>query len=142
MEVRPVDFALARSAPLHQDEQTNPIDTQISMNTRSGHRPFRPAWSAACLCGSGKRFRDCCHGRLPGTAIGEAWHADAERQRWGATILSMRADVTQYTIWHIDHTAPFKGRSAPTFRGKSLLKIDVEGHEREVLRGRQNTTIV
>jgi tetratricopeptide (TPR) repeat protein len=47
-------------------------------------------------------------------------------RRWGAAILSMRADVTQYTIWHIDHTAPFKGQPAPTFRGKSLLKIDVE----------------
>lgn len=95
-------------------------------NPLTGHRPFRPAWGAQCLCGSGKRYRDCCRTRLPGRDIGEAWRANADRGRWGAAILSLRADVTQYTIWHIDHTAPFKGRLTPVFRGKSLLKIDVE----------------
>jgi tetratricopeptide (TPR) repeat protein len=94
--------------------------------TTTGHRPFRPAWGAQCLCGSGKRYRDCCRTRLPGRDIGEAWRVDADRERWGAAILSLRADVTQYTIWHIDHTAPFKGGRTPMFRGKSLLKIDVE----------------
>ena len=90
------------------------------------YRPFRPAWSSPCLCGSGKRFRDCCHDRLPGVDIGKAWPMKANSGRWELAIKAMRADVAQYTIWHLSHTAPFKIHPPPMYRGKSLMKIDVE----------------
>lgn len=91
------------------------------------HQPVKlilPRWSAPCLCGSGRKFRDCCHTRLPGFDLGEAWREPAKNKEWGKALAHLRADVTQYTIWHNTNTAPniHRMRSGPF----DLVQIDVD----------------
>lgn len=74
--------------------------------SNQNYKPFKPKPASSCLCGSGKKFRDCCSKRLPGTNIGEAWKEASRKKQWGAVLLHLRADVTQYTIWHRSHTEP------------------------------------
>lgn len=95
------------------------------MMSRRAYKPYAPNWSAPCLCGSGRRYRDCCRGRLPGSKIGESWRAAAEQEKWVLTIQFIRADVTQYTIWHISHTVPVGSKLAHP-RLEWLLKVDIE----------------
>lgn len=88
--------------------------------------PFIPDPTSACLCGSGSSYRRCCKGRLPGSKfIGERWKRAAEEKRWGEVIRQLRADVTQYTIWHLSHTAPAIAQK-PELRSAWLMGIDIE----------------
>lgn len=89
-------------------------------------QPFVPDPKSACLCGSGSSYRRCCKGRLPGSKyIGERWKRAAETNRWAEVVRQLRADVTQYTIWHLSHTAPAIARK-PELRFGWLMGVDVE----------------
>ncbi len=37
---------------------------------KQDYKPFKPKPASLCLCGSGKKFRDCCSKRLPGRQLG------------------------------------------------------------------------
>jgi len=88
------------------------------------HRHW-PASNSLCLCGSGLAFKVCCKGKLPGTRdIGKKWRDHAKANRWLRAIKALRADVTQYTIWHMSHTAPVV-RMKPEFRHKRLMHVDI-----------------
>jgi len=86
---------------------------------------FAPDPKSLCLCGSGLRFRHCCSSRLPGTRNGERWKKAADDKRWTETVRHLRADVTQYTIWHLSHTAPAVARK-PDLRSGWLMNVDIE----------------
>lgn len=81
---------------------------------------FRPKWNDPCLCGSGKKHRDCCWGRLPGFGIGKAYSNAVKDQHWERALLACRADITQYTVWHRTNTKPMLSRGIP-----GLLRIDI-----------------
>lgn len=92
---------------------------------RPAYKPFAPDPKSLCLCGSGTRFQNCCRGRLPGFNNDKKWRIAAEQKRWTEAVRHLRADVTQYTIWHLSHTAPaLAGR--PELRDARLMKIDIE----------------
>jgi tetratricopeptide (TPR) repeat protein len=88
-------------------------------------RPYRPDFRGLCLCGSGLRFRECCKDRLPGFDIGKHWRELADAGRWLLAIKHLRADITQYTIWHRSHTVPGVLRQ-PELRQGRLMRIDIE----------------
>ena len=89
------------------------------------HILFAPDPKAPCLCGSGARFQNCCKGRLPGFNNGKKWRDAARQKRWTEMIRHLRADVTQYSIWHLSHTAPAV-RRRPELRSEWLMNIDIE----------------
>ena len=84
-----------------------------------------PDPKAPCLCGSGARFKNCCKGRLPGFNNGKKWREAARQKRWTEMIRHLRADVTQYSTWHLSHTAPAV-RLRPELRSEWLMNIDIE----------------
>ncbi len=78
-----------------------------------------------CLCGSGSRFKNCCKGRLPGFNNDKKWREAAKQRRWSEMVRHQRADLTQYTIWHLTNTAPAVARK-PELRDGYFMNIDVE----------------
>ncbi len=89
------------------------------------YQQYKPKSKSLCLCGSGLIFRDCCKGRLPGSAkIGKEWRKWAADDQWLRAIKCLRADVTQYTIWHISHTARAVSID-PEVRQSRLMQIDI-----------------
>ena len=86
---------------------------------------FEPDRKSSCLCGSGLRFSNCCKGRLPGFNNNKKWRKAAKQKQWTEAVRHARADVTQYTIWHLSNTAPLI-RQKPEFRFARLMEIDVE----------------
>jgi len=94
-------------------------------HARPPYRPFTPDPKGPCLCGSGLRFQNCCKGRLPGTNNGVRWKRAAEEERWTDMVRHLRADVAQYTIWHLSHTAP-PAAQRPELRHGYLMNIDIE----------------
>ncbi|MBS7671495.1 SEC-C metal-binding domain-containing protein [Altererythrobacter sp. CAU 1778] len=87
-----------------------------------------PRRNDACLCGSGKQFRQCCRDHLPGFAMGEAWREPARNKQWPKVLRAIRADLTQYTIYHRTNTVPLMRRLPP--EGIAILSIDIEAlHE-------------
>lgn len=97
----------------------------------AGTRPLQlPHAVDPCLCGSGLKFRDCCRDRLPGTDIGKFWKEAAHNQQWLKALRALRADLTQYTIWHRNHTVPLMRRFPP--ETIEILAIDIEALNDEV----------
>lgn len=92
---------------------------------RCAYRPFAPDPKGPCLCGSGMRYKVCCSTRLPGQNNGVRWKRFAKEQRWTEMIRHLRADVTQYTIWHLSHTAPAVA-NRPELRHAYLMNLDIE----------------
>ena len=92
---------------------------------RRPYRPFVPDPKGPCLCGSGLRYKGCCSARLPGHNNGIRWKRFAKEQRWTEMIRHLRADVTQYTIWHLSHTAPAVAKR-PELRHAYLMNLDIE----------------
>jgi tetratricopeptide (TPR) repeat protein len=88
-------------------------------------RPFEPDPNSYCLCGSGARFKNCCKGRLPGFGKDQKWRKAAVEKRWSEMIRHLRADVTQYTIWHLTTTAPAIVHQ-PNLKDGWLMNIDIE----------------
>jgi hypothetical protein len=83
---------------------------------------FKPKWSEPCLCGSGKKYKECCWRRLPRFDIGKDYTRAVNDRNYEKALMAARADVVQYTIWHKSHTEPGLGFDAPIHE---LLKIDV-----------------
>lgn len=78
----------------------------MALASNQNYKPFKPKSASSCLCESGKKFRDRCSKWLPGTDIGKAWQVASRKKQWGVVLLHLRADKTQYTIWHLIHTEP------------------------------------
>lgn len=97
----------------------------MHMQSKPAYKPFAPDPKSLCPCGSGVRFQNCCKGRLPGFNNGKKWRQAAEQKRWADMVRHLRADVTQYTIWHLSHTAPAVA-AKPELRNAKLMKIDIE----------------
>lgn len=93
--------------------------------SRPLRKPFEPDPKSLCLCGSGARFQNCCKGHLPGFKNNKKWREAAREKRWTAMVRHLRADVTQYTIWHLSNTAPAIART-PELRDAWLMKTDIE----------------
>lgn len=89
---------------------------------------FAPFRNAECLCGSGLKFKRCCADNLPGFDIGKKVRKALNQGDYSSALAAIRADVTQYTIWHKTHTEPVL-RAKPTLSitpgKKTLLEIDV-----------------
>lgn len=83
---------------------------------------FKPKMSEPCLCGSGKKYRDCCWGHLPGYTGSNAFDEALSDENYGKAIMLTRAEVTQYTIWHKTNTVPVLSGPTPF---NQLLRIDV-----------------
>lgn len=92
---------------------------------RPSYKPFTPDPKSLCLCGSGARYQNCCKGRLPDTNNDKKWRKAAKEKRWTEMVRHLRADVTQYTIWHLSHTAPAVAKR-PELRHAYLMNIDIE----------------
>ena len=89
------------------------------------YQQIRPDSKSPCLCGSGLEYKVCCKKRLPGTKdIGKEWRKHASENRWLRAIKALRADVTQYTIWHLSHTARVI-KMDPKFRQGRLMRVDI-----------------
>lgn len=84
---------------------------------------FKPKWSEPCLCGSGKKYKECCWQRLPRFDIGKDYARAVKDRNYEKALTAARADVVQYTIWHKSHTEPGLRFGAPIHE---LLKIDVD----------------
>lgn len=83
-----------------------------------------PRRTDPCLCGSGKMFRDCCHGLLPGHRMHETWREPARKKQWLKVLRALRADLTQYTIYHRTNTVPLMRMLPP--EKIEILTIDIE----------------
>lgn len=106
---------------------TSTDDLMIDTPPLPRRPPFKPADDSSCLCGSGQSYRHCCAGRLPGADIRKATLAAALRGDWHGAMVSARADVAQYSVWHLTNTAPLL-RDDPQpadLRLNNLLDIDV-----------------
>jgi len=95
------------------------------MTDSQAYRAFQPDPRADCLCGSGLRFAKCCTSRLPGKKLGNTWRAEALAGHWLAALRHVRADVTQYRIWHESHTVPRHLR-LPVYTRAELMRIDID----------------
>lgn len=115
-------FELASGDRLCKNEVMIGSKTQSSVPPR---KIYEPDPKSSCLCGSGARFKNCCKGSLPGFNINQKWREAAREKKWGQMIRHLRADVTQYTIWHLTTTAPAIARR-PDLRDGRLMKIDIE----------------
>jgi tetratricopeptide (TPR) repeat protein len=92
-------------------------------------RPLNmPRRTDPCLCGSGKTFRECCRDHLPGRQMGETWQEPARKKQWPKVLRCLRADLTQYTIYHRTNTVPLMRMMPP--EEIEILSIDIEAlHE-------------
>ncbi|MDZ7283835.1 SEC-C domain-containing protein [Sphingomonas sanguinis] len=92
-------------------------------------RPLNvPRRTDPCLCGSGKPFRECCRDHLPGRQMGETWQEPARKKQWPKVLRCLRADLTQYTIYHRTNTVPLMRMMPP--EEIEILSIDIEAlHE-------------
>ncbi|MGQ0588604.1 MAG: SEC-C metal-binding domain-containing protein [Sphingosinicella sp.] len=84
------------------------------MVTSPPRRLVSPRRNDPCLCGSGRLFRECCRDHLPGHKMGEAWRDPARRKQWPKVLRALRADLTQYTIYHRTNTVPLRGAISNT----------------------------
>jgi tetratricopeptide (TPR) repeat protein len=86
-------------------------------------REFLPPRNGPCLCGSGLNYKRCCADRLPGREIGTKTRCLLKEEKYKEALYACRADITQYTIWHKNHTEPALRLAIPKM--VSLLEIDI-----------------
>lgn len=86
-------------------------------------RAFRPKCNSPCLCGSNRKFKNCCRQRLPGLDIGKKARQAKKTENLPKALIACRADITQYTIWHKSHTEPAMQHGIS--RIEFLLNIDI-----------------
>lgn len=99
--------------------------------TVGARRPLQmPRKTDSCLCGSGKTFRECCRDHLPGRQIHEAWREPARKKQWPEVLLALRADLTQYTLYHRTNTVPLMRIMPP--EEIEILSIDIEALDESV----------
>lgn len=73
-------------------------------------------------------FGKCCHDWLPGNRMNEIWKDLAREERWPEVLMAIRADLTQYSIYHRTNTVPLM-RVMPREKIE-ILTIDIEAlHE-------------
>jgi len=90
--------------------------------------PFKPDFDSPCLCGSGERFQSCCSGQLPGIKLHVRRNAAIAANDWNDALVAARADLTQYTIFHLTNTAPLlldKSEQATAIY-QAVLEMDVQ----------------
>jgi tetratricopeptide (TPR) repeat protein len=85
---------------------------------------YAPPRNGPCLCGSGLKYKRCCADHLPGhEQQGSRTRDLLAKKKFKEALLSGRADVTQYTIWHKSHTEP--AVRAGMAKEGSILEIDI-----------------
>jgi tetratricopeptide (TPR) repeat protein len=93
---------------------------------------YSPPRNGPCLCGSGLAFKRCCVDRLPGSIkLGTGTTVLLNEKKYREALISCRADLTQYTIWHRKHTEPALQAGMPrvgspnSMPAVTLLEVDV-----------------
>lgn len=92
-------------------------------SSKPSRRLFEPSRNDQCLCGSGKKFKQCCLPRIPFNDQGQKLYAALEKGDYATALQECRAYITQYTIWHKSHT--FQLISRDPERGAKLLYVDI-----------------
>jgi len=87
-------------------------------------RVFRPSRNAACLCGSGKKFKKCCADTYGRKQLVTAAGSLLNERKYEEALIQCRADITQYTIWHKSHTEPAVRAGFAAIQ--PLLDIDIK----------------
>src|SRR5947208_8577257 len=98
----------------------------MTVRTRSAPLPpqFSPPRNGHCLCGSGLKFKLCCADHLHGNADHILrMQSFLKEGKFKKALYASRAHVTQYTIWHKNHTESAIRRGMP--QAKWLLEIDI-----------------
>lgn len=83
---------------------------------------YEPSGRSECLCGSGKRFKNCCKNiysdkKFNGTAL-------FNKGEYRKALIATRAHITWYRLCHVAHTVPFL--QSNTQESKDLLLVDIE----------------
>lgn len=89
----------------------------------SNRKLQKPRSGDPCLCGSGQKFGKCCRDNLPGLDMFERWKEPARKKQWPAVRRAVRADVTQYTIYHRSNTVPLMRSGSPA--ASRVLQVDI-----------------
>jgi len=83
---------------------------------------FEPAGRENCLCGSGKRFKNCCKNGYPDKHF-DGWSL-FNNGEYKKALTSIRHHISWYRLCHMAHTVPFLKSNTP--ESKELLKTDIE----------------
>jgi tetratricopeptide (TPR) repeat protein len=83
---------------------------------------FEPPNRNPCLCGSGKRFKDCCKKEYPKKKF-NSWRLFNKRE-YRKALKAIRSHITWYRLCHMAHTMPFL--TSNTDEARDLLKTDIE----------------
>jgi len=78
-----------------------------------------PSSAKLCLCGSGQTFEKCCSGKYSQGINGlEKAHEFYRLHNFSKALNICRLSITQYLIWHKQHTVPIQ-----TYAHSAVLKI-------------------
>jgi tetratricopeptide (TPR) repeat protein len=83
----------------------------------------RPDRKSSCLCGSGKLFYQCCLATYGASRGGGSPQKLFNRGEIEAALSLARANITRYSIWHLQHTVPLM-RASPQ-DGERLMALDL-----------------
>ena len=83
---------------------------------------YEPSGRSECLCGSGRRFKNCCKNvysdkKFNGTAL-------FNKGEYRKALKATRAHITWYRLCHTAHTIPFLRSN--TQKSKDMLLLDIE----------------
>ena len=83
---------------------------------------YEPTGREDCLCGSGKRFKNCCKKsykkkKFNGTEL-------FNQEKYQEALLATRAHITWYRLCYKSHTEPFLNKNIPAI--DELLSIDIK----------------
>ena len=88
-------------------------------------RQYEPSRNSECLCGSGRKFKRCCARTYKADRPAVAAFAAYNDERYEEALKICRADITQYTIQHKNHTEPLLRNEEAHELVQALLFIDI-----------------
>lgn len=86
-------------------------------------KPYTISRNALCPCRSGKKFKSCCANTLS-TDIKDKCFELFQAKKYARALIAYRAFLTQYIVWHNEHTVPFVADSP--LEADGLLCIDID----------------
>lgn len=86
---------------------------------------YKPSRNSRCLCGSGKKFKRCCAQTYKADRPATAAFTAFNEERYEEALEICRAEITQYTIWHKNHTEPLLHKAGADEFAQKLLHIDI-----------------
>lgn len=84
---------------------------------------FTPARKSSCLCGSGRRFKQCCFDQLSDKSRARSVSDLMRDGKCKEALQAQRAELTAYSILYKSHTEPMVRAGMPT-KG-SLYEVDM-----------------